>query len=108
MCWNGKLPRTEEQTGSGANFQDSDFDVINHRHLRYLELHSPQELDRFHFALVVVCEKSICDAINKKKAMAFASVVGNPLVCYRSRDCGPQTSISPCDVQCALCMVSAK
>ena len=92
----------EEQLGTGASFNDTDFDVINHRRLRYLELHSPEEIDRFKHTPIFVTEKVIRDAINKRTALAFASTTNCELVCYRSHEFGPRKSELPRDVQRAL------
>lgn len=101
-CWDGKNPRTTSQEGTGINFTETDFDVINHRRLRYLELHSPTELARFQLAPIIVAEKAVRDIINNKKARAFATAVGVEVICYRSRDFGPRKMVLPSEVQRAL------
>lgn len=101
-CWDGRKWMTEEQLGTGAGFNDTDFDVINHWRLRYLELHLPEEIDHFKRTPIFVTEKVIRDAINKRKALAFASMTNCELVCYCSCEFGPRKSKLPRDVQRAL------
>ena len=53
-CWNGKNPCTISQEWTGINFTKTNFDVINHWQLHYLELHSPTELAQFKLAPIIV------------------------------------------------------
>ena len=86
IAWTRKQDFTEEQRGTGDNYDSSDYDTLGTRRVDYLLSLAPSELEAFHDAPIVVPRKQVWDAMNLRKAGMFTEMHNHALHLYKSKD----------------------
>jgi ATP-dependent DNA helicase PIF1 len=84
-AWDSSQENKGERN-DGVDYSESDYIILNKQRIQYLAVHSPSQVAEFQSTPVLVAEKSVRDAINLKKACAYAKAKGTEIHAYLSRD----------------------